>query len=96
MESDRKLHAEKLDEYKELDEQWTRLTAERDATAEAHRMFLTNEAEAAALAKRKKEMDAASSDLTAKTSAFEIAERELTATGVDYDGELHNARARHC
>ncbi|MEQ1642246.1 MAG: AAA family ATPase [Pyrinomonadaceae bacterium] len=90
LESDRKLHAENLDEFKELDEQWTRLTSERDATAEAHRIFLTNEAEAAALAKRKKEVDSASSDLTANTTAVEIAEKDFAAAGVDYDAELHN------
>jgi len=91
LESDRKLHAENLDEFKELDEQWTRLTSERDATAEAHRVFLTNEAEAAALAKRKEEVDAASSDLTARQTAVENAEKDFAAAGVDYDGELHNA-----
>ena len=91
LESDRKLNAENLDEFKELDEQWTRLTSERDATAEAHRVFLTNEAEAAALAKRKEELDAASSDLTVKTTAVEAAEKDFAAAGVDYDGELHNA-----
>lgn len=90
LESDRKLHAENLDEFKELDEQWTRLTSERDATAEAHRVFLTNEAEAAALAKRKEEVDSASSELTSKTTAVEMAEKDFAAAGVDYDGELHN------
>jgi len=90
LESDRKLHVEQLDEYKELDEQWTKLTGERDTTAEAHRVFLTNEAEAAALPKRKEELDAATTDLSAKTSAVKTAERDFAAAGVDYDGELHN------
>ncbi len=90
LESDRKLNAENLDEFKELDEQWTRLTSERDATAEAHRVFLTNEAEAAALAKRKEELDAASSDFTTNATAVETAEKDFAAAGVDYDGELHN------
>ncbi len=90
LESDRKLHVEQLDEYKELDEQWTKLTVERDTTIEAHRVFLTNEAEAAALVKRKEELDVALTDLTAKTSAVEAAERDFAAAGVDYDGELHN------
>ncbi len=90
LESDRKLHVEQLDEFKELDEQWSLLTVERDATADAHRVFLTNEAEAAALAKRKEELDAASKDVAAKTAAVETAERDLAAAGVDYDAELHN------
>jgi len=90
LESDRKLHAENLDKFKELDEQWTRLTSERDATAEAYRVFLTNEAEAAALAKRKEELDTASSDLASKTTAVGIAEKNFAAAGFGYDGELHN------
>lgn len=89
--SDRKLLDEQLDEFKELDEHWTRLTSERDATAEAHRAFLTNEGEAAALAKRKEDLDAASSDLAAKATAVAAAESDFAAAGVDYDGELHNA-----
>jgi exonuclease SbcC len=90
LESERKLHVEQLDEYKELDVEWAKLTAERDATADAHRVFLTNEAEAAALLKRKEELDAASTDLKAKTSAVEAAERDFAAAGVDYDAELHD------
>ena len=90
LESERKLHAENLDEFKELDEQWTRLASERDATAEAHRMFLTNEAEAAVLKKRKEELDAAATDLKSRTSAVETAEKDFAAAGVGYDRELHN------
>lgn len=91
LESERKLHAEQLDEFKQLDEQWTRLTSERDSTAEAHRVFLTNELEAGDLVKRREGVETASTELTDRSAAIETAEKEFAAAGVDYDAELHNA-----
>ncbi|MBP9665090.1 MAG: SMC family ATPase [Pyrinomonadaceae bacterium] len=91
LESERKQTDEQLDEFKDLDESWARLSAERDETAEAHRLFIANEAEAGALKKRTTDADTARSALTAASSAVEAAERELAAAGVDYDAELHKA-----
>lgn len=91
--SERKLLDEQLSEFKELDEMWTRLTSERDSTAEAHRAFLANEGEAAQLATRQKEHDEARSSLAEKITAAETAERDLAAAGIDYNAELH-ARER--
>ncbi|MGE3466875.1 MAG: AAA family ATPase [Pyrinomonadaceae bacterium] len=91
LETERKLAAERLDEFKELDEQWSRLTAERDATAEAHRTFLANENEAGALDARKKEVEAAQTTLADLTVKTEAAEREFSASGTDYDAELHKS-----
>ncbi|MEO6655192.1 MAG: SMC family ATPase [Pyrinomonadaceae bacterium] len=91
LESDGKLSLEQLDEFKTFDEQWTRLTSERDTTADAHRVFLANEGEAAALAKRKEEFELASAALAEKAAAVEAADKDFAAAGVDYDGELHNS-----
>ena len=87
--SDRKLLDEQLEEFKELDAQWTRLTTERDATAEAHRVFLANEAEANSLEQRKLELDNASAELASKSELVEKAENDLAAAGSDYDAERH-------
>ena len=92
--SDRKLLDEQLEEFKELDDQWTRLTSERDATAEAHRVFLANETESSALPQRKVDLDNASAELASKSTLVEAAERDLAAAGSDYDANRHRTE-RH-
>jgi len=87
--SDRKLLDEQLEEFKELDAHWTRLTSERDATAEAHRVFLANETEANALEQRKCDLDNASAELASKSALVETAENDLAAAGSDYDPDRH-------
>lgn len=91
LESERKQLDEQMEEFKDLDENWTQLSAERDATAEAHRLFIANQAAAAALDERGSEAEAARSGVAAAASALETAERELAAAGINYDAELHRA-----
>ncbi len=87
--SDRKLLDERLEEFKELDDQWLRLTSEREATAEAHRVFLTNETEASALPQRKLDLENASVELASRSASVEAAEKDLAAAGSGYDPERH-------
>lgn len=87
--SEKKLFDEQLEEFKELDEEWTRLTTERDATAEAHRVFLANETEATALDQKKLDLDNAAAELASKSELVEKAEADLAAAGSDYDSERH-------
>ncbi|MEQ1605675.1 MAG: AAA family ATPase [Pyrinomonadaceae bacterium] len=87
--SDRKLLDEQLEEFKELDAHWTRLTSERDATAEAHRVFLANETEANALEQRKVDLEGSSAELASKSALVEAAENDLAAAGSDYDPDRH-------
>ncbi len=89
LDSDRKLFDEQLDEFKELDDHWSRLTAERDATAEAHRIFLTNEFDAGSLGVRQTEIETAERQLGEFNSATETAENEFEAAAADYDADLH-------
>ena len=91
LETERKVVEEQLDEFKALDKSWARLTAERDNTAEAHNVFLANEADASSLDTRQKELDEAANALTAVVASVETAEREFAAAGVDYDAELHQS-----
>ncbi len=87
--SDRKLFEEQLDEHKELDDQWQHLTMERDATAEAHRLFLTNEVDAASLAIRQTENDAAKATLSEVSTKLEVAEKDYRDAAGGYDAETH-------
>jgi len=89
--SDKKLLDEQLEEFSELDAEWSRLITERDETAEAHRVFIANEAEAGSLEQRKLDFDNASAELASKSALVEQAERDLAAAGSDYDAERHKA-----
>ena len=91
LESERKLFDEQLDEFREFDEHWSSLTAERDLTAGAYRVFLTNEAEAASREERSRELNAADEAVKLKISASGAAERDFASAGVDYDAEFHRA-----
>ncbi|MFN6963643.1 MAG: AAA family ATPase [Pyrinomonadaceae bacterium] len=93
LESDRRILVEQIDVYKDLDEQWTRLTAERDATAAAHRTFIANERLAAALAEREAKQNEARERLASCESSFERASRSLADECANYDRDAH-ARAR--
>ena len=59
LESERRLLVEQLEAYKDFDEQWAKLSDERDQTAEAHRDFLTNEALEKSLPERQAELELA-------------------------------------
>lgn len=87
--SDRKLLDEQLDEFKELDENWSRLTAERDQSAEAHRIFITNETDALSLVSRQAEIETVKKRLGELASKTDVAEKEFAAAAGDYDAELH-------
>lgn len=89
LDSERKLFEEQLDEFKEIEVQWAGLTAERDRSAEAHRVFLTNEADAKSLDRRQAEFDSSKEKLGEIAVTAESAEREFTAAAGDYDIECH-------
>lgn len=89
--SERKLLDDQLEDFKELDANWTHLSSERDATAEAHRVFLANETEANALEQRKLELDNASAELASKSALVETAESHLAAAGSGYDADRHKS-----
>ena len=91
LESERRLSVEQLDEFKEMDATWTRLSAERDATAEAHRVFLTNENEGKSVELRQQEVAAAAKTLADLIAKADTAEKEFASTGTDYDADLHKS-----
>ena len=89
IESNRKLIAEQMNEFRDLDQDWRNLTAERDATSAAHRIFVANEFEATMIETRKKELAASRDRITAASSAIKAAEEALDRSGGNYDAEQH-------
>ncbi len=91
LENNRNVTVEKLAVYSGLDERWASLSAERDATVDAHRSFIANEAESKTLAERRSQLDAAQNDTAAIAKRVEIAEKELAEAAAHYDRERHVA-----
>ena len=89
LESDRRIHVEQTETYKDLDANWAAATATRDTTAEAHRIFLTNEAAAGMLHSREKDFEAASAAMVECEKQFKKAEKEFAAADKAYDRERH-------
>ncbi len=89
--SERNILLEQMEPYLGLDENWKSLTAERDATADAYRIFLANETLAGSLAIRRSELISAETEH--KRIAEELAEAEnaLPKAAAGYDREEHEA-----
>lgn len=87
----RKQLVEQLDDFLNFESAWKQISTERDATVIAHRSFLANENEAAALDQRKAELAKVTSKLNETVAAVESAEREFASVGIDYDAKLHAA-----
>ena len=79
-----------MEAYRDLDSRWAALSEEREATVEAHRIYLSNQAEAEALVIRQTQRDAARSDLSVLTASSVEAERVLAAAEAGYDAETHS------
>jgi len=87
--SDRRILDEQLETYRDLDKKWDELSKERDATLEAHRVFLANEAEANSLPEREKKLVTARSEFDALHSQYSGAEKELNEAKGAYDADQH-------
>ncbi|HVE55959.1 MAG TPA: SMC family ATPase [Pyrinomonadaceae bacterium] len=89
LESDKRINAEKLESYKDLDANWKQFSDVRDRTANAHREFLTNENLAKLLPEKEKEFAAAKSGIEQLKIDLSKAEKDFEAASKDYDRELH-------
>jgi len=92
LESGRKLFTEQLHEFKEVDASWSQLTAERDETAEAHRVFLTNELDARSLMIRQNEIEKTDNLLKDLNDKAGLAESDFANAAAGYDSDLHARR----
>ena len=91
--SDHGIHLMQLESYKDLDQVLTEAAQERDATAEAHKIFLVNEALAAKVGDSEKLFEAARLATKEFGVALAQAEQQASAAKENYDRESHaNAR----
>jgi exonuclease SbcC len=89
LESDRKILAEQLETYKDLDAQWAEFSAVRDGSTSDHRSFLANETMAASLAGYQKDLETANVTLAKINKELEQARECLDAASKSYDREKH-------
>ena len=89
LESDRRMTVEQLEAYKDLDAHWAEATASRDATVEAYRSFVANEAEALLLSERESQFAAVEMELIDVSRRLSEAEAALADASKGYDRERH-------
>jgi exonuclease SbcC len=89
LESDRKILDEQLESYKDFDSQWAEESRLRDATADAHRVYLINEALAGSVSEREKQVKAASDDVDAIERLVAEANDRAKAAEANYDRGRH-------
>jgi len=90
LESDKRITVEKLESYKDLDANWARYSGERDATAAAHREFLTNENLAKLLPEREREYASATAEISRLKAEAEQAEKQFEDANRDYNRNEHS------
>jgi len=91
LESERRLLVERLDEFRELDEHWSGLTAERDTTLRAHREFLLHEANAKLLEQKRAAFAETERSMFDAANKFAAAERDALSAASQYDPESHRS-----
>jgi exonuclease SbcC len=89
LESERRILTEQLENYKDLDVQWSEFTAARDASSDDHRTFLANETLAASLANCQAELETANDAMKKIAAYLQKSREDLDAAGRDYDRERH-------
>ncbi len=89
--SDRNQVIEQLEAYRAFDESWAELSAEREATAEAFRTLVANEAEAGTLPERRSAVLAAESEASRLVADLTASEKETVDAESAYDRERHTA-----
>jgi exonuclease SbcC len=89
LESDKRILAEQMESYRDLDARWTALSEERESTSHGHRIYLSNEAEAATLGQRQEQLGAAQTALEELSAQTTAAERELKSAEAAYDPAEH-------
>jgi exonuclease SbcC len=87
--SDRNILLMQLESFKDLDTVWAETAAERDATADAHRTFLTNHASAEKLTEREKLFDAALIAVNEFRQVLTDAEQKSKDARQGYDNADH-------
>jgi exonuclease SbcC len=89
LESDRKINAEELESYKDLDQHLSDATQTREQTAEAYKTFLANEALAKTVTQREAAFEECRKTLDEVVSRLAESESKYAEAGKGYDRERH-------
>jgi exonuclease SbcC len=89
LESDRKINAEELESYKDLDKHLSETTDIRERTAEAYKTFLANEAAAKTLTQRETAFTESKKALDEAICRLKETEAVYAEAGKGYDRERH-------
>ncbi len=92
LESDKRLTAEKLESYKDVDALLDEAESLSERTAAAYRTFVSNEAAAALMTQNEAAFEAATADRLAAQNAAAAAEESVKSAAVEYDRDLHTAQ----
>ncbi len=91
LESDRRIHVEQLEMYKDFDLQWDEQSRIRDATADAQRTYLTNETLAGSVGDREKQVAAAEKEVGEIERLIVESDERCKAAEGNYDRERHTS-----
>ena len=91
LDSDRQILVEQFELHKDFDVEWAEQLSVRDATAEANRTYLTNEATASLISERETLLAAAESELVSVEKLVAKAQDVFSAADRAYDREKHIA-----
>jgi DNA repair protein SbcC/Rad50 len=89
LESERRINAEQLEAYKDLDQHLAETNDVRDKTTDAYRMFLANESLAKTIAERHARFDESKRELDAAIARLSQSEAVYTEAGKGYDRDRH-------
>ncbi len=91
LESDRRIHVEQLETYKDFDSQWDEQSRVRDATADAQRIYLTNETLAGSVRDREKQVAAAEKEVAEIERLIAESDERFKTVESNYDRERHTS-----
>ena len=91
LESDRRILVEQLDPYTDLDVKWAESAAIRDATTDANRVYLANEALASLVEDYERQLESARKDVDAIQGSVADAKGTFEQAEQNYDRQRHRA-----
>ena len=89
LESDRRIHVEQLEAYKDLDKHWAEVGQIRETTADAYKIFLANEVLANSVFEREVAFENARKTFEEVDRLAADAEKRYAEAGKGYDRERH-------
>ncbi|HUR96536.1 MAG TPA: SMC family ATPase [Pyrinomonadaceae bacterium] len=91
LDSDRKILVEQLEMYKDFDQHWGEATATRDTTADAQRIYLTNETLAGSVGERQSQVETATKEAADIERLVTESKDRVEAAEASYDRHRHTS-----